>query len=90
MSRRRARSPKSRGPRPSAPPPIEAKRSGDFYARRITGAASSKTYTCPACHQPIRPATPHVVAWPVEKALLSDSALDERRHWHTTCWKREP
>jgi hypothetical protein len=29
----------------------------------------------------IPPATPHVVAWP------SDIGIDERRHWHTACWK---
>ena len=33
-------------------------------------------------------ATPHVVVWPVEKALLSKDALEERRHWHTACWER--
>jgi hypothetical protein len=33
-------------------------------------------------------ATPHLVAWPVEKALLSKDALEERRHWHTVCWER--
>jgi len=33
-------------------------------------------------------ATPHVVVWPVEKALLSADALDERRHWHAVCWER--
>jgi len=30
-----------------------------------------------------------VVAWPVEKALLSAEAIDERRHWHTACWSRK-
>ncbi|KHL15743.1 UNVERIFIED_CONTAM: hypothetical protein LK11_19000 [Mumia flava] len=56
--------------------------------RSITGSSSTKTYTCPGCGQPIRPATPHVVAWPVEPGLLSTSGLDERRHWHTSCWRR--
>ena len=37
----------------------------DYVVRRITGSASRKTYTCPGCRGPIRPATPHVVAWPV-------------------------
>ena len=90
MSRRRVRPKSPRGSHPPLSPAAESKRAGDFYVRRISGAASTKPYTCPACHRPIPPATPHVVAWPVEKALLSDDALDERRHWHTSCWKREP
>ena len=55
--------------------------------RRLDGS-SERTYTCPACHRPIPPATPHVVAWPVQKALLSAEAVDERRHWHHDCWDR--
>ena len=32
---------------------------GDEYVvRRLTGSASRRAYTCPGCHQPIRPATP--------------------------------
>lgn len=69
-------------------PPIEAKADGMWFVRRITGATSTKSYLCPGCQQTIAPATPHVVAWPTEKALLSADALDERRHWHTPCWKR--
>jgi hypothetical protein len=34
-------------------------------------------------------ATPHLVVWPVEKALLSADAMDERRHWHAACWERK-
>ncbi len=56
--------------------------------RYLSGATSAKTYTCPSCSRPIAPGTANVVAWPVEKSLLSDSALDERRHWHRDCWRR--
>jgi hypothetical protein len=62
----------------------------EFVVRPVTGSASRRTYTCPACHQPIRPATPHVVAWPVVPSLLTSftgEGLDERRHWHTACWR---
>jgi hypothetical protein len=67
---------------------IVDKRDGQWHVRPITGAASTKAYTCPGCNRPIPMATPHVVAWPVEKALLSADALDERRHWHKACWER--
>ncbi|MEH3033419.1 MAG: hypothetical protein PGN07_05105 [Aeromicrobium erythreum] len=59
-----------------------------WHVRRLSGATSAKTYTCPACSRAIEPGTGHVVVWPVEKALLSASALDERRHWHHDCWQR--
>jgi hypothetical protein len=37
----------------------------------------------------IRPATPHTVAWPVLPSTFARDAsgLDERRHWHTACWR---
>jgi len=34
----------------------------------------------------IRPATPHVVAWP--DYGTAEGSLDERRHWHTNCWEK--
>ena len=60
----------------------------DYVVRRITGSSSRKTYTCPGCGGPIRPATPHVVAWPVLPTTFARdvTGADERRHWHTACW----
>ena len=55
-----------------------------WAVRTISGSAATKIYRCPGCHQEIRPATPHVVAWPVDDA----GGGDERRHWHTGCWRR--
>lgn len=69
---------------------IESKADQQWHVRSITGAASTKPYRCPGCDHMIAMATPHVVVWPLEKSLLSDSAIDERRHWHTNCWKRSP
>ncbi len=54
---------------------------GDFVVRRITGSSSTKAYRCPGCDQSIRPATPHVVAWPV-------ADIELRRHWHSVCWAK--
>jgi hypothetical protein len=53
-----------------------------WVVRRISGAASTKAYRCPGCDQEIRPATPHVVAWPVD----AGGGLEDRRHWHSACW----
>jgi hypothetical protein len=53
----------------------------DYVVRRVTGSASTKPYRCPGCDQEIRPATPHVVAWPAD-----DTEAADRRHWHSPCW----
>lgn len=58
----------------------------EYVVRPVTGSAATKPYRCPGCDQTIRPATPHVVAWPVVPSMFSGSGLDERRHWHTACW----
>ncbi len=57
-----------------------------YVVRRVTGSAARKAYTCPGCHQQIRPATPHTVAWPEVPSMFSSDGLDERRHWHNACW----
>ena len=68
---------------------VEDKADGSWYVRQLRGSGAAKDYRCPGCAQLIRPATPHIVAWPVQKALLSEAAIDERRHWHTACWARK-
>ncbi len=60
---------------------------GEWVVRSLSGAASTKAYRCPGCMQEIRPVTPHVVVWPVPGATLSGGGIDERRHWHTGCWR---
>jgi hypothetical protein len=60
---------------------------GEWIVRRITGSSSTKPYRCPGCHQVIRPATPHIVAWPAEAPWWADDAVSLRRHWHTGCWR---
>lgn len=52
----------------------------EWVVRRITGAAAAKHYRCPGCDQEIPPGVPHLVTWP------SLGAVDDRRHWHATCW----
>ena len=66
---------------------VETWQGEEYVVRRLTGSASTKPYRCPGCHQVIRPATPHTVAWPVLPTAFSSTAtgLDERRHWHRAC-----
>lgn len=57
-----------------------------WHVRDLRG--STKEYRCPGCHRTVAAGTAHLLVWPVEKALLSAEAIDERRHWHTACWRR--
>jgi hypothetical protein len=80
MSRRRP----VRQVRPGGPTRdvVESGPDGDWVVRSVTGSAATKPYRCPGCDQQIPPATPHVVAWPAD-----GGGLDDRRHWHTGCWR---
>jgi hypothetical protein len=59
-------------------PPVGEHVEDGYVVRQVSGA-SGKAYRCPGCDQEVRPATPHVVAWP-------EGRPDDRRHWHTACW----
>lgn len=50
--------------------------------RHVQGTDSGREFRCPGCQQQIAAATPHTVVWPQEAM----QGLDNRRHWHTTCW----
>lgn len=61
---------------------VENHADGQWKVQYLTGATSVKDYTCPGCNGVISMGTPHVVAW------HDDASKDDRRHWHTACWKR--
>jgi hypothetical protein len=52
----------------------------EWVVRPVTGAAAVRSYRCPGCDHEVAVGTPHVVAWP-------EGAVDERRHWHSPCWR---
>ncbi|MFP5283363.1 MAG: hypothetical protein ACLGIF_07930 [Actinomycetes bacterium] len=60
-----------------------------WVVRSVPGAAASKRYRCPGCSQVIPPAVPHLVVWPVEPGLTGGGGVEDRRHWHTPCWRRQ-
>jgi hypothetical protein len=80
---KRARDHPSKGPAAPSHERVEEWPDGDWMVRSITGSSSTKNYRCPGCDHEIRPATPHIVAWPVDVG-----GIEDRRHWHTACWKR--
>lgn len=59
----------------------ETTQDGDWIVQSITGSTSVKAYRCPGCDMEIKPATPHIVAWP-------EADVESRRHWHTPCWNK--
>lgn len=67
---------------------LEHKSDGDWMVQTMPADAADKTYLCPGCNQQLPPGTAHVVTWPREASIGFTSAVDERRHWHTSCWAR--
>ena len=59
---------------------------GEWFVRRVAGAASAKTYRCPGCDHEVPAGRAHVVAWPADGPRSDAAALGDRRHWHTPCW----
>ena len=54
----------------------------------MSAQAAVKEYRCPGCERVIPLGTPHVVVLPLVPSLGYARAVDERRHWHTSCWSR--
>lgn len=65
----------------------ETKRGNTFVVQPIGAQSAAKEYTCPGCSLTISPGVAHVVAWRDDSILGEDSAVADRRHWHTHCWK---
>jgi len=61
---------------------VETAPDGDWVVRNVSGPALGKAYRCPGCEQEIRSGLPHIVSWPAWPG-----GEDERRHWHTACWR---
>ncbi len=81
MPRKHRRAPEEPLPaprRPQAEAPLWAIVSG-IDVRRVAG---EKPYRCPGCDHVIHANVWHLVVVPQDDP-------DERRHWHTECWRRE-
>ncbi|HEX9257843.1 MAG TPA: hypothetical protein VF907_06305 [Actinomycetota bacterium] len=64
--------------RPRSAPPPWAEVPG-YEVRHLVG---DKEYRCPGCDHAVRPGSWHLV-------VIPDGAADDRRHWHTECWRQE-
>jgi hypothetical protein len=68
-----------------AGPESREERAGQQWAvRPIPGQSARTDYLCPFCDREIRAGTPHVVVWPQDEP----NGIEQRRHWHTNCWRR--
>ena len=45
-----------------------------------------KDYVCPGCGGTVVQGTAHVVVWRAD-SIFGDRAIEDRRHWHTGCWR---
>ncbi len=63
---------------------------GRWIVRTMAGASATKHYRCPGCQAPIPAGTAHLVVWPDTPRFGNGPAVDDRRHWHRSCWERRP
>lgn len=66
----------------------ETKRGRTWIVQPIGAGRSEKAYVCPGCSRPVVAGAAHIVCWPADSVLGDESALADRRHWHTGCWNR--
>lgn len=66
------------GPRARSEAPMWAIVPG-YDVRHVGG---EKAYRCPGCDHPVQEGVWHLVVVPQD-------APEERRHWHTECWRKE-
>lgn len=57
-----------------------------WVVRPVRGQHARKVYRCPGCDHEIPLGQPHVVVWQTSWF----AGPDERRHWHTACWRNRP
>jgi hypothetical protein len=65
----------------------QTKADGRWMVANMPAGKANKNYLCPNCQQTISVGMAHLVVWPVDPSIGSASAVSERRHWHTACWK---
>lgn len=65
----------------------EVRRGIEWTVQPIRPERALKPYTCPGCGREVAVGTAHVVVWRADSIMGDDSALAERRHWHTPCWR---
>ncbi|MFC7430650.1 MULTISPECIES: hypothetical protein [unclassified Agrococcus] len=52
----------------------------------MSASNAQKPYRCPGCELLVEPGTAHVVVWRAD-SLFGERAVEDRRHWHSACWR---
>jgi hypothetical protein len=68
-------------------PTRESAPDGEWAVRRITARNAAKEYLCPGCSRAILPGIEHLVVWQEDSLFGAETAVADRRHWHTHCWR---
>jgi len=64
-----------------------SRQGGEWFVRQVSAQRAEKSYRCPDCGGDIRPGQAHVVAWRADHLFGDASAVQDRRHFHTHCWR---
>lgn len=81
--------------RPVRPINAEAMMGGVHYEESHDGTQykvhhivrGTKQYICPGCQGVILPGESHEVAWTEDTFFGAEYGQEQRRHWHTSCWR---
>jgi hypothetical protein len=63
------------------------RRGAEWFVREIPAHRAEKSYRCPDCGTNVPPGQAHIVAWSAEHLFGDSAALQERRHYHSHCWR---
>jgi hypothetical protein len=81
---RNKRAARERAPHPGEPRVFgaEAPEWAELSGYEVRTSFGTKGYRCPGCDHEVRAGVQHLVVVP-------RGSVEERRHWHTECWRRE-
>lgn len=65
---------------------VEHRRGYEWHVQPMSPANAVKDYSCPGCGGTIGRGVAHVVVWRAD-SIFGDRAIEDRRHWHTACWR---
>ncbi len=65
---------------------VEERAGAEWHVQPISSRSATKAYICPGCGGSVQPGVAHVVVWRAD-SIFGDRAIEDRRHWHTGCWR---
>ena len=65
---------------------IERRGGAEWHVQPMSAAGAVKDYVCPGCGGAVVQGTAHLVVWRSD-SIFGDRAIEDRRHWHTGCWR---